>query len=253
MISAPARRRILSAATRPDPYLTAIAAQHATHGFLRGATQGCYQRQVALIAAFHRAQGREPRDVRVLDWGTGKGHVSYLLKAAGFEVTSCDVRSAADDSAFSQETPILAQQGVEVVPLEHPWQLPFASGRFDAVVSFGVLEHVPHERESLGEIVRVLKPGGALFFFFLPYWLSWTQRLAHACGDRYHDRLYRIGALRRQLAEAGLDLRDVWHGQLLPKNPLPASNLLERFDRLLTDWSPLRYLATNLEGVAIRR
>lgn len=250
MIEPRARRRVLASPTRPDPVLVDVARRYPTHGFLAGAAQDCYQRQVQLLEAAFAERGKSPAQVRVLDWGAGKGHVSYLLRRHGFDVVSCDVRSEGQDSAFHQEAPILREQGLDVVPLEHPWQLPFPSGSFDLVVSFGVLEHVPHEHESLKEIARVLKPDGLFFFCFLPYWLSWTQRLAHLVGDRYHARLYDLRGTRDMFAKAGLKLSAAWHAQLLPKNALPYSPAMERLDRLLTDWTPMKYLATNLEGFA---
>jgi SAM-dependent methyltransferase len=42
--------------------------------------------------------------------------------------------------------------------------LSFAEGQFDYVLSFDVLEHVPHEIKAFREIYRCLKPGGYLFF-----------------------------------------------------------------------------------------
>jgi hypothetical protein len=92
------------------------------------------------------------------------------------------------------------------------------------------------------EIRRVLSPGGAFFFTFLPYWLSWTQRLSHLRGYRYHDRLYRTAYVRRLAAAAGLAVEGVWHGQLFPKNSQPHRTLVERVDRFLTGHTPLRYL-----------
>lgn len=252
MISPHARRRILAADTRPDPFLLEVGRRYASHRFLAGAAQGCYQRQVRLLAETFAARGRAPETVRVLDWGAGKGHVSYLLRRQGFDLVSCDVRSDGVDSAFNQETPILREQGLSVVPLDHPWRLPFRNAEFDLVVSFGVLEHVPHEQASLQEIARVVKPGGLFFFSFLPYWLSWTQRAAWLLGDRYHARLYDVNSVEEMLKAAGLRLIDVWHGQLLPKNVAPYSGTIERLDRWLTDWTPLKFIATNLEGFVDR-
>jgi SAM-dependent methyltransferase len=42
--------------------------------------------------------------------------------------------------------------------------LPFGDGRFDVVLAFSVLEHVTDLHRSLGEIARVLKPGGICWF-----------------------------------------------------------------------------------------
>ena len=48
--------------------------------------------------------------------------------------------------------------------------LTFPTGKFDAVVSFDVLEHVPRFKNALAEFARVLKPGGVLVLTapFLP-------------------------------------------------------------------------------------
>ena len=241
-------RRCLSQSYRLDPYLVALSKRVPSHRFLGGATQGCYGRQVALLRAYVESMGQRPADVRVLDWGTGKGHISYLLRQEGFQVTGCDVDQPTEDSTFGQATPLLSEHPVPVVPLDHPWRLPFDDASFDVVVSFGVLEHVPDDAQSLREIRRVLKARGLFFFSFLPYWLSWTQRVAHLRGDRYHERLYRKRDVDRLAADAGFEVEAMWHGQLLPKNSLRHSDIRERVDRWLTWYTPLRYLATNLEG-----
>jgi ubiquinone/menaquinone biosynthesis C-methylase UbiE len=41
--------------------------------------------------------------------------------------------------------------------------LPYGNASFDAVFGFGVLHHVPDWQSALGEIARVLKPGGTYF------------------------------------------------------------------------------------------
>jgi len=44
--------------------------------------------------------------------------------------------------------------------------LTFADGSFDIVLSFDVLEHIPDYRQALGEIARVVAPGGYLLASF---------------------------------------------------------------------------------------
>ena len=236
----------------PDPYLAGVAAVHASHAFLGGNTQLIYQRQIRFLVDAARALlNMEPGQAHVLDWGCGKGHISYLLRRAGFRVTSCDVAAQADDSAFGQPTPITAEQGIEVVPLTDSVALPFADASFDVVLSMGVLEHVQDDAASLRELRRVTKSDGLCLVFFLPYTMSWTQRLAHARGDRYHDRLYSRAGVESLAAAARFRVLRIAHGQLFPKNSvsLRAAAVLEPIDRWLCRYTPLRYLATNLEVV----
>ena len=251
MISGDVINKILSAPVKLDNYLLDVAMRTATHAFLGNATQGCYIRMIKLLTLLYTQQGRDLSTVRVLDWGTGKGHISYLLKAAGFNVTSCDVRSSAEDNSFSQKTPILEEKLINVISLDDPWILPFKDGEFDLVVSFGVLEHVSNDYESLREIRRVLTCGGMFFFSFLPYWFSWIQRLSHLRGNLYHHRLYKKKTLVHMAENAGFKVVHIWHGQLLPKNAAPHNNVIENVDRFLTHSTPLKYFATNLEGIFI--
>ena len=236
----------------PDAYLTNVATRYPTHVFLAGNTQLIYQRQIRfLVGAVRSVLGREPRDAHVLDWGCGKGHNSYLLRCAGFRVTACDVVAQADDSAFGQAAPIIADQGIEVVPLVDAVKLPFADASFEVVLSIGVLEHVANDADSLRELRRVVKRGGLGFICFLPYTFSWTQRLAHARGDHYHSRLYGRAQLRAMAQAAGFKVLRMTHGQLFPKNSvsLGVGRRLEPIDRWLCRHTPLKFLATNLEAV----
>jgi len=98
---------------------------------------------------------------RVLDAGCGGGLVARTLAEAGAVVVGLDrslgslrvARGAVGprDGSFH---PVRGQ-------LE---RLPFADGAFDVVVAADVLEHVPDLPAAVGEIARVLTPGGSLAF-----------------------------------------------------------------------------------------
>ena len=240
--------KTLSKSCSLDPYLYQIHLKCHNHKFLRGATQGVYKRQVSLLVQHYKNINRERHDVKVLDWGAGKGHITYLLKLAGFDVTSCDLDVNVDDSSFGQATPIIEEQNIEVVALKHGHKLPFDEATFDLVVSFGVLEHVNDDQKSLIEIRRILKHDGRLFFTFLPYHLSWTQKIAHLRKNYYHDHLYSLKKIRTLAERANFTVEHLWHGQLFPKNSMAHSNFLEWLDRSLTFYTPLKYFATNVEG-----
>lgn len=237
-----------------DTFLSKVGGALSTHEFLRRSTQAVFSRQVNYLAALlQEGRGLDPENVKALDWGCGKGQITYLLRQKGLMVTSCDLLSNQDDSAFGQEVPILQKLAVSVVPLEDAVRLPFPSKNFDCVVSFGVLEHVKSDTESLAEIRRILKPGGILFIVFLPYFLSWTQAIARVRGDSYHDRLYSRSSINRLAEASGFIPCGLRHAQLFPKNsvPLKFDGWLEPIDRLLCDYTPLKYFATNLELVMV--
>lgn len=247
------RRKILSCAGGMDDFLSRIAGEHTSHSFLGRSTQAVYLRQVELLRELVKLRFEAPLSaIRVLDWGCGKGHISYLLDKEGFDVTTCDRTRALGDSAFGQPTPILIEKEIRVVPLDAPVALPFANESFDVVVSFGVLEHVDRDAESMREIRRILRPGGIFFVTFLPYVLSWTQWVARLRGNDYHDRLYSKRSFRALARGAGFDVLGIWHGQLFPKNSAAHSPRVEKLDRFLTEHTLLRYFATNLEAVALR-
>ena len=113
------------------------------------------------------------RRLRILDWGAGKGHITYLLKKhyqGKADVVSCDVAPselARHDSSFHQATPIIEHTHIDVVPLHHPFQLPFDNESFDVVISMGVLEHVPHDQQSLLENPADSEPARVVLLLLL--------------------------------------------------------------------------------------
>jgi SAM-dependent methyltransferase len=229
-----------------------------SHFFLANpASQNTYLYQVEFVHAFSEHYfGKPLSELKVLDWGCGKGHVSFLLRERGARVVSCDHYAEGgtdDDSAFGQGTPIIRRAGIRVDRLSDPVKLPYADCRFDVALSFGVLEHVQRDLESLKELRRVLRPGGLLFCFNLPYLVSWTQQLSHLRGNYYHDRLYTKTQTAGLLKEAGYVVLDLWHRQLFPKNSVryPFYRAFESLDQILVRYTPMRYLATNIEFVAV--
>ena len=113
---------------------------------------------------------------RLLDWGCGYGHMSYLLRRRGFQVTGLTVP---DENNLSDSWNLLIrEQGQEVIVAGDDIALPFEDGSFDIVLSCGVLEHVDDEAGSVKEIARILRPGGYFFVYQLPNWLSVVEWLS---------------------------------------------------------------------------
>ncbi len=246
----------LTESVEGDPYLSEIAHKFPSHSVLQNSIQLVAHRQIlffkqVLMEYFNKSI----ENIDVLDWGCGKGHISYLLKKNGYNIISCDIVSKKLDSAFGQDTPIIEQQSINVTPLKHHCILPFNDASFDCVFSFGVLEHVQDDLASLQEIKRVLRKDGVLIVLYLPYALSWTQNLAHLRKIYYHDRLYSIKHTQNLAQLSGFDIVEYKLAQLFPKNSVPLflDKYLEPLDRFLCKYTPLKYFATNLELVMVKK
>jgi SAM-dependent methyltransferase len=102
--------------------------------------------------AFQAVAEAEPR--RVLEVGGGEGELAERIRdELGTEVIGVD---QSERMVEIQRTKGIDAHGGDVQ------ELPFADGEFDVVVAAWMLYHVPDLDRGLGEIARVLKPGGRL-------------------------------------------------------------------------------------------
>jgi cyclopropane fatty-acyl-phospholipid synthase-like methyltransferase len=158
-----------------------------------------------------------PAGGRVLDWGAGWGHNTYLLKTAGLDVKAFDVRPI-----YQPFWPKLFGDSAmpELTICEPEDDLPYADGEFDAVLNCGVLEHVGDEEKALAELHRVLKPGGLLFTFYLPNYYSWTERAGRMAGRVVHENLYRKKEVINLFEQSGFSIQQINRMHCLPRNLL---------------------------------
>jgi SAM-dependent methyltransferase len=101
-----------------------------------------------------------PADGPLLDLGCGDGRITALVRrrlGARWELVGVDPDPAEVDLA--RETGIYTR--LHVAPGE---RVPEPDGSFDTVFSNSVLEHIPDVRPVLGEVSRLLRPGGAFVF-----------------------------------------------------------------------------------------
>jgi SAM-dependent methyltransferase len=112
---------------------------------------------VLLVDEVQPVQGR-----RVLDIGGGSGYFAAAFRRAGAESTFVE-------PFWESMGPAGRQLGYGVIG--DGMQLPFATGAFEISHSSNVLEHVPDPQAFLGEMVRVVRPGGLVFMAFTN-WLS---------------------------------------------------------------------------------
>lgn len=146
-------------------------------------------------------------DDRVLDVGCGTGVLLQALARAGEgrRLVGADLSVGMLRAAGRRLPPEVALTAAAV------GRLPFRSGSLDAVVSSSSLHYWRVPAEGLGEIRRVLRPGGTLL---LTDWCRdfWTVRALDRLlrlVDRAHHRTYPVADLRRMLERAGFRVRDV--------------------------------------------
>lgn len=94
---------------------------------------------------------------RVLDVGCAQGNTALLLAEAGYEVCAVDLRPN-----FLQYARLKYERGAFEAVAASGDRLPFSQGRFDLVIWGEMIEHVAFPEHFLGEIARVLRPGGYL-------------------------------------------------------------------------------------------
>jgi SAM-dependent methyltransferase len=193
----------------------------------------------------------------VLDWGCGYGQVSWLLKRRGVQVLSCDVNKRCFIESIA---------GLSSVPITYtgdPVRLPYDAESFSAVLSVGVLEHVPDLNASLREIRRVLSRNGLLFLFMFPNRYSWAEWIATRRGTSVHPDKFTFRRTAQILREQGFTIEKKWRRNVLPKNLTGLSSaikslygrhyrLVEAADRMLCRISPLSLLSGVLELIARR-
>jgi ubiquinone/menaquinone biosynthesis C-methylase UbiE len=92
--------------------------------------------------------------------------------------------------------------------------LPYRHAVMDAVFCFGVLHHVPDWQGSLGELARVLKPGGALYLeeIYPTVYQNFITRhlLLHPAENRFHSQdLHAALEQKRFRVHAALENRTI--------------------------------------------
>lgn len=140
-----------------------------------------YRARAELLETVLSEHVGEPR--RLLDVGSADGPSVSWLRGHGKQV-SLDVDPRG-----------LGPGGVCGSALE----LPFGDEVFDVVAAFDVIEHCDPEAQGLGEVFRVLTPGGRFLMSVPAYQWAWTQFDDH----NHHFRRYTRGRAVRALKQAG--------------------------------------------------
>lgn len=105
---------------------------------------------------------KEPKEIKILDVGTGPGFFAILLAEAGYQVTAIDyteemLKEAKSNACGLAECIVWKTGDAQALDVE--------SNSFDAVVTRNVTWNLPRPDLAYKEWLRVLKPGGVLYNF----------------------------------------------------------------------------------------
>ena len=110
------------------------------------------------VVEFARAHGG-----RVLDYGCGAGRSVVAGRGLGVDMYGTDVFYGGSQTRAEAEATGLFGDRIRDMSAE---RIPFDDGYFDLVTNNQVMEHVEDLDATLGEIARVLKPGGVCLSVF---------------------------------------------------------------------------------------
>jgi SAM-dependent methyltransferase len=157
----------------------------------------------------------------ILDWGCQHGQVTKLMSHF-FKNTRCYVLK--DDSYYNEYGleywhKVLSVAAGSVVFGADPAKINLPPCSMDVILSSGVLEHV-HEIggddvQALSDINRVLKMGGLLFIWNLPFKYGSVEMLNHLLGRWHHDRRYTKKEVVSLLERSGFEIIFFDHHELM--------------------------------------
>jgi SAM-dependent methyltransferase len=183
------------------------------------------------IAAELAGAGRA-LDARVLDFGAGVGYSVPFFRRhmPGAALTCLDVSK--------QSLAIGAAKHGSDAEFRHfdGASIPYEAGTFDVTLASCVFHHIPHAEHVrlLGEIRRVLKPGGMLFVFEHNPLNPLTRHAVNTCAFDENAVLIMAPTLRRRMLEAGFGAARIRYRIFFPA----LLRALRGLERHLT-WLPL--------------
>ncbi len=154
------------------------------------------------------------KDQNVLDLGCGSGVFSCLFAKQGSRVSSIDLTEAGVKMARRNTT----SQGLDVSVIRMDAEnMAFDAASFNYIFSWGVLHHTRHMNVALGEVHRILKPGGkglmmvyhknsVVYYLHGLYWLLLKGKIfsgysLDSVQDFYTDGYFHRYLSARELAD----------------------------------------------------
>lgn len=189
----------------------------------------------------------------VLEVGCGMGSHAALLARHGARLTAVDLTERAVDVTRHRFALFGLEGKIERADAE---QLPFPDNSFDVVWSWGVIHHSSRFESCLGQIARVLRPGGRLFLmvYYRPsivYYVNCAlirgillgqlarkslQKIYEDSSDGFYARVFNRSELREVLSPAFSDIRFSVIGLKAELFPIPRTGFKEKLEHATPNW-----------------
>jgi SAM-dependent methyltransferase len=148
----------------------------------------------------------------VLDLGCGGGRHAFEVYRRGgtvvaFDASHSELREVSNMTAAMRAAGEAPPGGGAGAVGGDATRMPFGDESFDGVIAAEVLEHVPGDQRALGEIARVLRPGGTLAVTvpaWLPERICWRLSTDYHAVPGGHVRIYTRQELEAKFRAAGL-------------------------------------------------
>jgi 2-polyprenyl-6-hydroxyphenyl methylase / 3-demethylubiquinone-9 3-methyltransferase len=155
--------------------------------------------------------------MKVLDLGTGRGRFGVWFAERGCDVVAVDLNP--DMVAITQEAANARGVTDRMRTVEGSAEdlSAYDAGSFDVVACMELFDHLPDLRAVLGEVTRVLRPGGRFTFTYVPSESLYGalgnayRRVRGRRGERIISRTYARREVKKALTAAGLEL-DGYYG-----------------------------------------
>jgi 2-polyprenyl-3-methyl-5-hydroxy-6-metoxy-1,4-benzoquinol methylase len=170
----------------------------------RSVRMGRYERGALFL---REAKRRVCPGGAILDYGCGPGRIAVMLAGAGYDVTGVDpaIGMIEEARAYAQ---LKGEQRVRFELLSSPGVWPVRR-LYDGVVCSSVVEYVPDARGFLGELCKLLRPGGILILSYANRWSLWRKyavlRFPSAPHLALQRNIWSSMFCKKLLKEAGFD------------------------------------------------
>ena len=206
-----------------------------------------------------RFPDKEPKDIKVLEAGTGPGFLSIILAEAGYDMTAIDLTPEMLNMARENAGELV--DSIDFMEMNAE-EMDFSDESFDAVVTRNLTWDLPHPDVFYSEINRVLKKGGMLINFDANWYRYLYDEEAYAGYEEDRDNTAKAHMDDKNIVKDGEVmegiakrvplsniLRPAWDLKVLGELGMSASADENVYERVWSDQEKVNFHSTPLFAI----